>query len=78
MKINICDGIPDLLALQCVAAVVQQGKISKDSKGKEHYCWVTKVPTYKCTIVVETIPHRKDDCFRVSIDPDSIKDRMSK
>lgn len=78
MKITICDGIPDLLAVQCVAAVVQQGKISKDRNGKEYYCWATKIPTYKCTIIVETIPNRKGDCFRVRIDPESLKDRVSK
>lgn len=73
MKITIYDGIPDLLALNCVSAVVQQGKISQDSKGNKHYCWVTKVPTYKCTILVQAVPYRKDDCFKVSIDPDWIR-----
>ncbi len=41
--IDVRDDIGDYEALEAVKEVVNMGKISKDSKGKEYYCWHTEI-----------------------------------
>lgn len=65
MKIDIRDGIPHHIALQCVLSVVRAGKISEGEHGKKYYCWVTTFDTPVGDIVVATRQYRKDDCFIV-------------
>ena len=41
--IDIRDNIGDCEAVDAVLSIIHCGKISKDSKGKEHYCWHTQL-----------------------------------
>lgn len=65
MKIDIRDGIPDAIAVECVMHVVRQGKISTGENGKKYYCWGTLLQTPIGNVVVATRQYRKDDCFVV-------------
>jgi hypothetical protein len=65
MKIDIRDGIPDAIAVECVLNVVKNGKISKGEHGKKYYCWITVLETPVGMVVVSTRQYRKGDCFVV-------------
>ena len=54
MTIKIEDNIPEQVALRCVLSVVNQGKISKDMKGNNYYCWATTFETSVGEIAVYT------------------------
>lgn len=41
MIIDIRDNIPDYIACRVVEEVCRMGKISKDTKGNQYYCWCT-------------------------------------
>lgn len=65
MKIDIRDGIPDDIALQCVHLVVSKGRVSKGEKGRMYYCWATLISTTVGDVWVLTRQYRKNDCFLV-------------
>lgn len=65
MKIDIRDGIPPEIALECVKQVVKEGKVSHDTKGKAYYCWATTFTTDVGEVLVITRQYRKGDCFLV-------------
>ena len=65
MKIDIRDGIPDAIAVECVMHVVRAGRISTGERGKKYYCWATILDTPVGKVVVATRQYRKDDCFVV-------------
>jgi len=65
MKIDIRDGIPDAIAVECVLNVVKAGKISEGEHGKKYYCWATVLGTPVGKVVVSTRQYRKSDCFVV-------------
>lgn len=65
MKIDIRDGIPDAIAVECVLNVVKAGKISEGEHGKMYYCWATIFDTSVGDVWVITRHYRKDDCFLV-------------
>lgn len=67
MKIKINDNIPDELALQLVLKVVQRGRISKDSKGRKYYCFITIFDVKGVDYIVHTRQGLKDDTFEVSV-----------
>jgi hypothetical protein len=65
MKIKIENGIPDSLALEFVLKVVQGGKISKDSKGREYYCFITIFEYKGEEYIVQARQGLKEDTFEV-------------
>lgn len=65
MKIKIENGIPDSLALELVLRVVEGGRISKDSKGREYYCFVTILEYRGEEYIVQARQGLKEDTFEV-------------
>ena len=63
MTIKIEDNIPDLLAVNLVSKVIEQGKISGNG---EYYCCLTLFETNdQGEIAVLTQQYRKSPCFKV-------------
>lgn len=65
MKIDIRDNIPDDIAIELVASVIRQGRISQQG-GRKYYCWVTQISYMDEEYVVYTRDNRKTDCFVVT------------
>lgn len=65
INIDIRDNIKSDLALNLVARVIADGKISKGENGKMYYCWLTVFDTPDGEIAVSTRQYRKNDCFVV-------------
>lgn len=65
MRIDIRDGIPDGIALECVLNVVRNGRVSEGEHGRMYYCWATELSTPVGNVWVFTRQYRKDDCFLV-------------
>lgn len=65
MKIRIENGIPDSLALELVLKVVQGGRISKDSKGREYYCFITILEYRGEEYIVQARQGLNEDTFEV-------------
>ena len=63
--IDIRHNIKPELALDLVARVINEGKISKGEGGKMYYCWLTVFDTPDGEIAVSTRQYRKNDCFIV-------------
>ncbi len=62
MHLDIRDGIPPAVALQCVLEVVKDGRVSDNGKS---YCYATHFFTSAGRVWVVTRPYRKSDCFLV-------------
>lgn len=60
IHLDIRDGIPPEIALECVKQVVAEGRVSNNGK---MYCYATKFSTPKGEIWVLTRLYRKSDCF---------------
>ena len=58
MTIKIDDGISDIVAINLVMEVIEQGKISNNGTS---YCYLTLFDN----ICVQTRQYRKTPCFRV-------------
>ena len=58
MTIKIDDGISDIVAINLVKEVIEQGKISNNGTS---YCYLTLFDN----ICVQTRQYRKTPCFRV-------------
>lgn len=65
MIITKDDNISDLLALALVAQVVENGKVSTDSKGNQFYCWATEFTSQDDSYVVYTRRNLKQPSFIV-------------
>lgn len=65
IHIDVWDNINPEMALDLVARVVANGKISKGENGKMYYCWATLFDTPDGEIIVSTRQYRKTDCFVV-------------
>lgn len=65
INIDIRDNIKPDLALNLVARVIANGKISKGENGKMYYCWLTVFDTPDGEIAISTRQYRKNDCFVV-------------
>ena len=65
IHIDIRDDITIGLAMTCVKQVIDDGKVSTDTKGNKYNCWATMFNTDEGKIVVSTRPYRKSDCFVV-------------
>lgn len=65
MIITKADDISDSLALDLVAQVVMDGKISHDSKGNEFYCWCSHFTTPEGNFAVYTRRNLNQPSFDV-------------
>ena len=68
MTINIKDGIPANIALTAVLSVVNAA--TSDEDGNIIYPPLSAVPVFRTTIMVETVPNRKSECFKVWVKRD--------
>lgn len=66
--IKFDNGIDEIQALSNVLRVIQEGRVSKTSKGVKHFCWSTRFCNGICVFVGVKKKNQTSDSFRVSLD----------